>query len=83
MRRKCRKRHPRHRGLARAVMHAGIAEERFPLKSVAGKRSRHPLCMRNPQFYVSGKRPISSFYNMVRTLIVWLDIHEGTAIKTE
>ena len=23
-----------------------------------GKRSRHSRCMRNPQFYVSGKRPI-------------------------
>ena len=44
MRRKCRERFPRHRGLAiptcikaRAVMHAGIANQRFPLKSVAGK----------------------------------------------
>ena len=31
---------------------------RFPLKSVAGKRSRHSWRMRNPRFYVSGKRPI-------------------------
>ena len=30
----------------------------FPLKSMAGKRSRHSRRMRNPQFYVSGKRPM-------------------------
>ena len=26
--------------------------------TVAGKRSRHSRCMRKPQFYVSGKRPM-------------------------
>ena len=46
-------RHVRH---ARAVMHAGIDKKRFPLKWVAGKRSRR---MRNPQFYVSDKRPMT------------------------
>ena len=43
-------RHVRH---ARAVMHVGIANPRW-----WGKRSRHSRCMRNPQFCVSGKRPI-------------------------
>ena len=42
MHRECRKRFPRHRGLAarawRAVMYAGIANKRFPFKSVAGKK---------------------------------------------
>ena len=42
-------RHVRH---ARAVMHVGIANPRW-----RGKRSRHRRT-RNPQFYVSGKRPI-------------------------
>ena len=40
MRRECRERFPHHHGLAiptYAVMHAGIANYRFPLKSVAGK----------------------------------------------
>ena len=48
MRRECRERFPRHRGLAIrrasrhvrdacAVMHAGIANQQFPFKSVAGK----------------------------------------------
>ena len=44
MRRECEERIPRQRGLAipkyiaaRAVMHAGILNQRFPLKSVAGK----------------------------------------------
>ena len=41
----------------RAVMHAEIDNQRFPLKSMAGKRSRYSRCMRHPQFYVSGKRP--------------------------
>ena len=60
---------PHHRGLAipscitarayaRTVMHTEIANWWFPLKSVAGKRSRHSRRMRNPQYYVSGKRPI-------------------------
>ena len=48
----------RHVRDARAVMHAGIANKRFPLKSVAGKRSRHSRRMPNPLFCVSGKRPI-------------------------
>ena len=48
-------RHVRH---ARAVLYAGFAKLRFLLKSTAGKRFRHSRCMRNPQFYVSGKRPM-------------------------
>ena len=43
-------RHVRH---ARAVMHVGIANPRW-----RGKRSRHSRRMRNPQFQVSGKRPM-------------------------
>ena len=43
-------RHVRH---ARAVMHIGIANPRW-----RGKRSRHCRCMRNTQFYGSGKRPM-------------------------
>ena len=39
---------------SRAVMHAGIASLQW-----RGKRSRHSRRMRNPQFYVSGKRPMS------------------------
>ena len=39
-------------------MHAGRVNKWFPFKSVAGKRCPHPRRMRNPQFYVSGKRPI-------------------------
>ena len=36
-----------------AVMHVGIANPRW-----RGKRSRHPWCMRNPQFYIYDKRPM-------------------------
>ena len=43
-------RHVRH---ARAVMHIEIASPRS-----RGKRSRHSRCMRNTQFYISGKRPM-------------------------
>ena len=39
-------------------MHAGIANWWFPLKLVAGKRSRHSRRMRIPKFYVSSKRPM-------------------------
>ena len=45
---------PRHVRHARAVMHVGIANPRWP-----GKRSRHSRRMRNPQFCVSCKRPIT------------------------
>ena len=37
-------------------MHVGIANMRW-----RGKRSRHSRRMRNPQFYVSGKRPMEVF----------------------
>ena len=37
---------------ARAVMRVGVANPQW-----RGKRSRHSLRMRNPQLYVSGKRP--------------------------
>ena len=48
---------------ARAVMHVGIANPQL-----RGKRSRHSRRMRNPQFYVSGKRPIAEKRcNYVRT----------------
>ena len=52
----------RHVRDARAVIYAGIANYRFPLKSAAGgKRSWHSRRMRNLQFYVSGNRPIHIF----------------------
>ena len=44
-------RHVRH---ARAVMHVGIANPRW-----REKHSRHSRPMRNPQFYVSVKRPMA------------------------
>ena len=46
----------RHVRDARAVMHVGIVNPRW-----RGKRSRHPRCMRNPQFDVSGKRSMAPF----------------------
>ena len=67
MRRECRERFPRHRlqrkplisdpcmHHARAAMHVGIANPLW-----RGKRSPHSRCMRNPQFYISGKRPMLS-----------------------
>ena len=44
----------RHVRDARALMHVGIANPRW-----CGKRSRQCRHMRNPQFYVSGKRPMA------------------------
>ena len=34
-----------------------------------GKRSRHSRRMRNPQFYVSGKRPIAANYTITEVLV--------------
>ena len=48
-------RHVRH---ARAVMHAGIANQHFPLKSVAGKTFPTFPAHAQPELYVSGKRPM-------------------------
>ena len=45
----------RHMRDARAMMHAWIANKRLQGR---GKRYRHSRRMRNPQFCVSGKRPI-------------------------
>ena len=41
-----------------AVMHVGIVKTRWQ-----GKRSRHYWCMHNPQFYISGKRPMDERIN--------------------
>ena len=67
---------------ARAVMHAGIANQRFLLKSVAGKRSRHSWCMRNAQFYVSGKmRKEKILYDLFSHLVECLfSSHYGQTI---
>ena len=55
----------RHVRDARAVMHAGIANKRFPLKSVVGETFRAFSAHAQPTIYVSGKRPILGVY-------VWL-----------
>ena len=44
----------RHVRYARAVMHVGIPKPRW-----RGKRCRHSWRMRNPQFEISGKKPIT------------------------
>ena len=56
MRRECRERFPRYRLQKKPIvsgpdMHHGTWQ---------GKRSRHSRCMRNPQFYASGKRLMNS-----------------------
>ena len=57
-------RHVRH---ARALLHVGIANPRW-----RGKHSRYPRSMRNPQVYVSGKRPIHTQYFEIQT--IWLNL---------
>ena len=68
--RECRERFPHHHWLtipvctmARAVTHMpgcmpGSLTHGFLWRRWRGKRSRHSRRMRNPQFYISGKRPI-------------------------
>ena len=65
-RRECREYFPRHRGLAiltcitaRAWRMLGSLISGFLWSRWRGKRSRHSRRMRNPQFYVSGKRPMN------------------------
>ena len=49
---------------ARAMMHVGIAKLRW-----RGKRSRHSRRMRNPLFYVYGKRPMTYYIISSRWLL--------------
>ena len=70
MRRECRERFPRHRWLSDLGIHHGTCvthvlwcmpgslTSSFLWSRRRGKRSRHSRHMRNPQIYVSGKRPI-------------------------
>ena len=71
MRRECRKRFPRHQlqrklPVSNPDMHHGTCVTHVPWCMSGsltcggrGKRSRHSRRMRNPQFYISGKRPIT------------------------
>ena len=64
MRRECRERFPRHRGLAiPCATHvpwcmSGLLTSGFIWSRWRGKRSRHSPRMRNPHICVSGKRPM-------------------------
>ena len=72
MRRECQERFPHHRGLAiptcitarewrtcRDACRDRLLISGFLWSRWRGKCSRHPRRMRNPQFYVSGKRPMA------------------------
>ena len=71
MRRECRERFSRHRlqrkpPVSDPGMHHGTCVTHVPwcvsgslTRGGGEKRSRHSRCMRNPQFYVSGKRPMA------------------------
>ena len=77
MRRECRERFPRHQLQRKPLvsnpgMHHGTCVTHVPWCMSGsltcggrGKRSRHSRRMRNPQFYVSGKRPIDSHRHVV------------------
>ena len=61
-------RHVRH---ARAVMHVRIANPQW-----LGKRSRYFWRMHNPQFYVSGKRPMNFLSpNVMNNETFYYDMH--------
>ena len=45
-----------------------------------GKRSRHSRCMRNPQFYVSRKRPIEAPLDLLKGKMVYF-WHEYTCFR--
>ena len=77
MHRECRERFPRHRLQRKPVvrdpgMHHGTCATHVPwcmsesLNRGGGeKRSRHSRRMRNPQYYVSGKRPMGNSWSAV------------------
>ena len=47
-------------------MHVGVANQRW-----WGKRSRHSRCMRNPQFYVTGNRPMVWPLHCIEFRFLW------------
>ena len=64
-------------------MHVGIAKSWW-----RGKQSRHSRRMRNPQFYVSGKRPLARLiwywnvsYFLKHMLNIWLHRYASTCLK--
>ena len=90
MRRECRERFPRHRLQRKPLVrdpgvYHGMCVTHVPWCMQGsrnprwrGKRSRHSRRMRNPQFYVFGKRPMAKWWSMACRLaanclghIVW------------
>ena len=70
-------------GDARAVVHDGWQTDGFLWSRWRGKRSRHSRRMRNPQFYVSGKRPMDWTKNYLWFICVGLDIiHDSFSLLT-
>ena len=89
MRRECRERFPRHRLQRKPLisdpgMHHGTCVTHVPwcmsgspTYDGGGKRSRHSRHMRNPQFYVSGKRPMAHVNPnplLTKTAVYWFCI---------
>ena len=66
--------HVRH---ARAVMHAGIAN-----RYCREKRSQHSRCMRNPQVYASGKRPMVWNWHHFFSIAILHQPHPSDNINT-
>ena len=83
MRWECRERFPRHRlqrkpQVSDPDMHHGTCVTHVPwcmsgspTCNGRGKRSRHSRHMRNPQFYVSGKRPMAPIFSREDELTHW------------
>ena len=62
----------------------GLLTSGFLWSRWRGKRSRHSRCMRNPQFYVSGKRSMSSYSILAGRRIGSLyTIHRGYLAKLD
>ena len=66
MRRECLERFPRHRGLAIPSCMPGSLTRGFLWSRWRGKCSRYSRRMRNPQFYVFGKRPMPWYHYVHR-----------------
>ena len=70
----------RHVRDARAVMHVGIANWRFPLMSVAGKTFPAFPAHAQPAIYASGKRSIVISISLSSSLTSWL-LYEFTTMR--
>ena len=79
MRRKCRERFSRHHGLA--IPTCIMARAWHTCQDACRDYSRHSRRMRNPQFYISGERPMVAWLYILVTITITVRCHVQSIIS--